>query len=63
VERRARSTNGQTDDPVSEASQLGIAPETRSFPEVERRFDPVPDRDDRLRRIYARLMLPPSPFE
>jgi hypothetical protein len=53
----------RTDDPVGEASQPGVAPETRSFPEVERRFDPVPDLDDRLRRIYARLMLPPPPFE
>lgn len=33
------------------------------FPVIVRRFEPVPDLDDRLRSIYALLSLPPFPFE
>ena len=37
--------------------------EAKVFPVIERRYEPVPDLDDRLRSIYARLSLPPLPLE
>jgi hypothetical protein len=33
------------------------------FPVIERRYEPVPDLDDRLRSIYAMLSLPSFPLE
>lgn len=33
------------------------------FPVIVRRFEPVPDLDDRPRSIYALLSLPPFPLE
>ena len=33
------------------------------FPVIERRHEPVPDLDDRLRSIYALLSLPSFPLE
>ena len=37
--------------------------EANVFPVIERRYEPVPDLDDRLRSIYAMLSLPSFPLE
>jgi hypothetical protein len=37
--------------------------EANVLPVIERRYEPVPDLDDRLRFIYAMLSLPSFPLE
>jgi hypothetical protein len=52
----------EADDDVGSSSESEAAPEANVFPVIERRYEPAPDLDDRLRRIYALLSLPPLPF-
>jgi hypothetical protein len=53
----------EADNDVRSSSESDAVPETNVFPVIERRYEPAPDLHDRLRRIYARLKLPPLPFE
>ncbi len=55
-----RSSSNQR-PPLSRPPEVSL-PETNVFPVIERRYEPAPDLDDRLRRIYALLSLLPLPF-
>ena len=55
-ERDAGNDTGPSSDREPDA-------EANTFPAIERRYEPVPDLDDRLRSIYALLSAPPFPFE
>ena len=48
------------DDRLPEARESGAA---EAWPVIARRFEPVPDLEQRLRRIYALLSLPPYPLD
>lgn len=55
-EREADNNSGSSSDSDADA-------EADVFPVIERRYEPVPDLDDRLRSIYALLSLPAFPLE
>lgn len=52
----------KADNDVGSSSESEAVPEANVFPVIERRYEPAPDLDDRLRRVYALLSLPPLPF-
>ena len=52
----------EADNDIGSSSESDAVPEANVFPVIERRYEPAPDLDDLLRRIYAQLSLPPLPF-
>ena len=53
----------EADNDAGSSSDSDANAEPNVFPVVERRYEPVPDLDDRLRSIYALLSLPSFPLE
>jgi hypothetical protein len=51
------------DNDAGSSSDSDANAEASVFPVIERRYEPVPDLDDRLRSIYALLSLPSFPLE
>jgi hypothetical protein len=50
-------------DPDSSPASDNAVADAAVFPVIVRRFERVPDLDDRLRSSYALLSLPPFPLE
>jgi len=53
----------EADNDAGSSSDSDANAEANVFPVIERRYEPVPDLDDRLRSIYALLSLPSFPLE
>jgi hypothetical protein len=53
----------EADNDARSSSDSDANAEAYVFPVIERRYEPVPDLDDRLRSIYAMLSLPSFPLE
>ena len=53
----------EADHDAGSSSDSDVNAEVCGFPVIERRYEPVPDLDDRLRSIYALLSLPSFPLE
>jgi hypothetical protein len=53
----------EADNDARSSSDSDANAEANVFPVIERRYEPVPDLDDRLRSIYAMLSLPSFPLE
>jgi hypothetical protein len=53
----------EADNDAGSSSDSDANAEASVFPVIERRYEPVPDLDDRLRSIYAPLSLPSFPLE
>jgi hypothetical protein len=53
----------EADNDAGSSSGSDANAEASVFPVIERRYEPVPDLDDRLRSIYAPLSLPSFPLE
>ncbi len=46
---------------VGSSYESAVVADENGFPVIVRSYEPVPDLDDRLRRIYELLSLPPFP--
>ena len=57
----SRQPSGRDGKLMQMPSEAGVESETvaESYPVILRSFEPVPDLDDRLQRIFAVLSLPP----
>ena len=53
----------EADNDARSSSDSDANAEASVFPVIERRCEPAPDLDDRLRSIYALLSLPSFPLE
>ena len=53
----------EADNHAGSSSDCEADAEADVFPVIERRYEPVPDLDDRLGSIYALLSLPSFPLE
>jgi hypothetical protein len=53
----------EADNDADTSSDSDANAEASVFPVIERRYEPMPDLDDRLRSIYALLSLPSVPLD